>query len=349
MTDWAEERQAPISFDGDWRSYLPIALTNLALTIVTLGIYRAWATTRSRQYLCARTRFFGERLEWIGTARELLVANILVALLLIMLVFGNQLVIEAVDGERSAAGGALAAMTAPAFLLLYGLARFRAIRYRLSRIMWRGITGGSREAGWTYAALYAFGLTVAALTLWLIVPLVLPALWRRRWEAMQYGDWAVSVEAHHRSLWRWWLPLYSLFLLIPLGPILFVTSSGNSVGAHLPLIVLVLFSIMALFVVPPLFFARYIRAMLERMEWNNVRFGFNARTRDWVWLYLRMLLLVVGTLGIGSVMLEFMRWRFIVEHLELEGAPDLLHLGPSGLRDPRTGEGLLDALDIGAF
>jgi uncharacterized membrane protein YjgN (DUF898 family) len=37
------------AFEGSWREYAPIAFTNLLLTIVTLGIYRFWATTRTRR------------------------------------------------------------------------------------------------------------------------------------------------------------------------------------------------------------------------------------------------------------------------------------------------------------
>ena len=52
-----------IEFNGNWREYAPIAFTNLLLTIVTLGIYRFWATARTRRYLWARTRFIDRRSE----------------------------------------------------------------------------------------------------------------------------------------------------------------------------------------------------------------------------------------------------------------------------------------------
>ena len=35
-----------VIFTGTWREYLPIAATNVLLIIVTLGIYRFWATAR---------------------------------------------------------------------------------------------------------------------------------------------------------------------------------------------------------------------------------------------------------------------------------------------------------------
>ena len=35
-----------IRFTGNWREYLPIAASNVLLTIVKLGIYRFWAAAR---------------------------------------------------------------------------------------------------------------------------------------------------------------------------------------------------------------------------------------------------------------------------------------------------------------
>ena len=56
-------------FHGSWQEYARIAFPNLLLTIVTLGIYRFWATTREREYLWSKTDFIDERLEWTGRGR----------------------------------------------------------------------------------------------------------------------------------------------------------------------------------------------------------------------------------------------------------------------------------------
>ncbi len=53
MTDKQDEKA--FEFNGTWREYAPIAFTNLLLTIVTLGIYRFWATARTRRYLWSLT------------------------------------------------------------------------------------------------------------------------------------------------------------------------------------------------------------------------------------------------------------------------------------------------------
>ena len=75
------EADSAFGFDGNWQDFARIALPNLLLTIVTLGIYRFWATTRERRYLWAHTRFVDERLEWTGKGMELFIGFVLVMLL----------------------------------------------------------------------------------------------------------------------------------------------------------------------------------------------------------------------------------------------------------------------------
>ena len=50
LTSATGEHARGISFTGRWQDYLKIVVTNLLLTIVTLGIYRFWATARLRRY-----------------------------------------------------------------------------------------------------------------------------------------------------------------------------------------------------------------------------------------------------------------------------------------------------------
>src|SRR5690348_14861168 len=46
-------------FHGDAREYFRIWIVNLALGIVTLGIYSAWARVRTQRYFYANTRLAG--------------------------------------------------------------------------------------------------------------------------------------------------------------------------------------------------------------------------------------------------------------------------------------------------
>jgi hypothetical protein len=40
------EDNTAFAFEGRWQEFLPIGLTNALLNLVTLGVYRFWATTK---------------------------------------------------------------------------------------------------------------------------------------------------------------------------------------------------------------------------------------------------------------------------------------------------------------
>src|SRR5215470_433700 len=59
----------PIQFLGFDRDYWQIWIRGSVLLAVTLGIYRFWLTTDTRQFLWSNTEVLGEPLEYTGTAR----------------------------------------------------------------------------------------------------------------------------------------------------------------------------------------------------------------------------------------------------------------------------------------
>src|SRR3954447_18325778 len=118
-----------IRFTGNWREYLPIAVTNALLIICTLGIYRFWASARQRRYLWSRTEVIDDSLEWTGTGREMFFGFLLVIAVLapFFLFFQFALPALAARGKIGAAFGILSLFYI-ALVYLGGFARFRALR-----------------------------------------------------------------------------------------------------------------------------------------------------------------------------------------------------------------------------
>ena len=52
----------PFQFDGKATEYFGIWIVNILLTIITIGIYTAWAKVRTNRYFYGKTRIFQERL-----------------------------------------------------------------------------------------------------------------------------------------------------------------------------------------------------------------------------------------------------------------------------------------------
>ena len=276
---------------------MKIAVPNLLLTVVTLGFYRFWATTRERQYFWAQTEFIDERLEWTGTGMELFIGFIM-AFFLVGIPFALlQLVLQGLifQGETILAAVTIIVLTT---LLLYliGVAYFRALRYRLSRTYWRGIRGGSDDQGLNYGLSYIWKNVAGMLPLYLLYPWASISLWNERWSKMSFGPYRFVSNAD-------WTQLMKRYLLFYLAPFLIfvlaiyigykeangggLASGGGAAAATGGIVVLL---ILALYILLPvaalLYYSKYIRVAVGGLRWGALEFEFKARSPDWILFFL---------------------------------------------------------------
>ncbi|CAN5267746.1 YjgN family protein [soil metagenome] len=356
-----DEQHSAFAFHGSWREYAPIAFTNLLLTIVTLGIYRFWATTRTRRYLWAQTRFIDDRLEWTGTGKELFVGFLLVLVLFgipfIFLQFGAQaLIFQGYPGVAAALG-----FVATLFIFyLVGIARYRALRYRLSRSYWHGIRGGSDDQGWSYGLSYMGKTFVGYIALGLLIPWAMMSLWNQRWSAMSFGPFQFRSDGNASATMKRFLLFYILpFVIAIAGGVVAMSMmpslmnaerSGSGVAAGILAIFLLVFGFYILLgLIALAFYAKFFRVAVGGLALSDLDFQFTASTKQWLKLFLGDVALVICTLGIGAIFLTYRHWAFFIRHMEATGEIDLNRLTQSTTRTPGQGEGLLDAFDVGAI
>lgn len=348
--------ESAFRFTGTWREFLPIALSNLALTLVTLGIYRFWAKARERRYLWSRTEFIDDALEWTGTGKEMFIGFVIVMAMLVPAALFLQFGIQALVLR----GQFLAAMLSGAALylaigFLFGVALFRALRYRLSRTYWHGIRGGSDDAGWAYGGSALWRVVLCAFTLWLPTPWMMTRLWNERWGRMSFGPHSFVAMADSKGLKRRWFLIYvAVFAIAIAGGVAAVMMANPENVAADPafslstLLISVLVYAVILFA-SLAYYAAYYRKVVGRTWLAGLDFDFTARTRDWLALILGNVGLVVVTLGIGIAFLGYRNWSFVVRHLEAGGEIDLATLTQSETRSASDAEGLASAFDIGAI
>ena len=66
----APPREIPFEFHGDGQQYFKIWIVNLVLSILTLGIYSAWAKVRRKQYFYGNTKLDGVSFQYTAPAGE---------------------------------------------------------------------------------------------------------------------------------------------------------------------------------------------------------------------------------------------------------------------------------------
>lgn len=356
-----DNEEGAFGFEGTWQEFAPIAFTNLLLTIVTLGIYRFWATARERRYLWSRSRFIDERLEWSGTGLELFIGALLVLFAIVLPLFLlSQLAQALVMRGQEGAGVLLTFTTFVLVFYLIGVARFRALRYRLSRTRWHGIRGGSDDQGLGYGLSYMWKTIIGYLPASLLVPWSMTSLWNERWSKMSFGPFDFEADAQAG-------PVFARYLLFYLSPIVLFLGlgaaavmgggvgmgiagdDGTGPGVVVGFILALIIWFLGLGLIAVAFYAKYYREVVGATRLKRLQFHFEASSMDWIKLYLGDFALVLFTLGIGWIFLSYRHWKFFITHMEATGEIRLDELTQSTTRMAGHGEGLLDAFDIGAI
>jgi uncharacterized membrane protein YjgN (DUF898 family) len=89
MAESIESPQAPsttqevrFSFHGDGGEFFRIWIVNLVLSILTLGIYSAWAKVRTKRYFYGNTELAGDRFDYLASPIAILKGRIIAVALL---------------------------------------------------------------------------------------------------------------------------------------------------------------------------------------------------------------------------------------------------------------------------
>lgn len=356
----AADGDRAIRFTGNWREYLPIAVTNALLIICTLGVYRFWAAARQRRYLWSHTEFIDDTLEWTGTGKEMFLGFLIVICVLAPFFLFIQFLFPALiaRGKADAAFGVIFLFEI-ALIYLGGFARFRALRYRLSRTWWHGIRGGSDDPGWNYGGEYLGRIALSAMTMFIVYPWAATHLWSSRWNAMSFGPLQFKANLDSERLKGRWALVY----LVPVGLLIVAAVLAVALGASLTagagspgrtsigVIVIGLFAIAYLGI--PLmtlnWYAAYYRKAASVTSIGDLQFGFDATTLEWLGLFIGNLALAIVTLGFGITYWGYRSWTFMARHLHVYGTVDVSKLTQSTTHSPREAEGFADAFDIGAI
>jgi uncharacterized membrane protein YjgN (DUF898 family) len=177
-------RSQRITFAGERRDFFRLVRRGALLELVTGGFYRFWLATDIRRALWSGTTIDGHALEYIGTAKELLIGflfalAILAPLYLIYFLIG-------IEAERAKAFASI-----PLVLFFYAFGQFaifRARRYRATRTVCRGVRLWMSGSGWAYSWRACLWTLLAVLTLGLVVPWRESALERYKMRHLHYSD-----------------------------------------------------------------------------------------------------------------------------------------------------------------
>jgi uncharacterized membrane protein YjgN (DUF898 family) len=298
-----------LSYDGRAGRIFAIWLLNLALNVVTIGIYSFWGKTRIRRYLARSFTLSGDRFEYTGTGKELFF-GFLKALPLIIAVYAP-LVIWPPD---------LYPVTKFIFILivyLFSVAIYAALRYRLTRTQWRGIRGYLGGSAFRYGFIVmGYGL-LNILTLGLLIPVSDRATLTYKMGNVWFGNVQGRFDPGSRSLWS--SHLITWFLALP-------TLGISRIW----------------------YAAAVFRYQMNSFSIAGIRLRAEPTGGQLSWLLFGNFLIVVFTLGLGTPFTIQRNMNYVARHVAFDGdiAAAAARIQQSNEELGSSGEGLEGALGV---
>jgi len=306
-----------VRYEGRTGEIFGLSLRVGLLTLITLYIYRFWATTRVRRWFWSRIRVGDERLEYSGAGFELFVGFVKVALVLGVVLIPLKLAENFYDPDSTAAG--IISFAQLLFLgLLYVFAIYYARRYRLSRTQWHGIRANLVGSSLAYLKLTVGYLLLTAVTLGVAYPYYRIATRRYLLDHTWFGDQKFSCTARARSLMGRWLIYLGLGLVL-LGFIgfqawdLVLAQNGGASSATMgPAVARLVGAYFLVALLVGFFFIAYrtaeFRVLADSFTFQNVRVSSDLSARRMLLFALKMSgAALLWTVALGVVVVAILR------------------------------------------
>ena len=317
----AAARQAhhPFAFTGSGGEYFRIWLVNLLLTILTLGIYSAWAKVRRERYFHRNTLVDGSAFEYHGNPIAILKGRLLVV--------GFLVVQNLAGGLSPIVAGILS------ILLVAGMPWIicQAMRFRAANSSWRGVHMGFSGTAAGMARVYLLNGLLVLITLGLAMPWWLNRFHRYIVSNLKFGDAQFNCAPPVR---KYYAPIFAMLGFILLFIVALVTltlaSKFSSVEMDKESLGALILVFMIGFYVGLLFISTsYVRARLSNAMWNfttlqNGRFESRLRARSLFGIQLVNWIAIILTLGLFTpyAKIRMARYRaetFALSLTDLEG------------------------------
>jgi uncharacterized membrane protein YjgN (DUF898 family) len=328
----AGERVIRPEFTGSAGEYFRIWIVNLFFTLITLGIYSAWAKVRKKRYFYGCTRFDGDTFDYFASPKAILKGRIVAVLLFVIYAFSVELYPPSQFGFLAL------------FLLALPWLVVRALGFNARNSAYRGLrfdfTATPREAARIYIGMpLVVGLTAGLAYPWFAARQKAYVVARHALGTTRFGCDPLRV----RSFYGIYIlgALMLLALVVPLGALMGFAMSG----LELPEMVA-----WAPFVVPViLMYAAYaaayayVQARTTNLLWNGahgpgLRFASTLGPGKLARLYIGNVIAAAATAGllIPWAVIRTLRYRIENFTMTVEGEdtheanPALERVGAAG-------------------
>ncbi len=328
-------------FNGRAGEYFGIWIVNLLLSIVTLGIYSAWAKVRTERYFYANTTLAGSTFEYladpIAILKGRLIAYAVVIALLLSARFSPGLYLLLVLGV---------AAVMPILVVL-------SLRFRARNSAWRGLSFRFTESGGDAYGPFMGWPILSGISGSLLYPIMRKRQHEFVVEGHRFGGRRFEFRGGAGAYYVPYGIAAAIFIVLFVGMIFGMGSmmgkvgataeAGNKVVAMVGLFYLGFFLVMI-----------FLRVRYGNLMWNNSRLGphrfeSTQRARDMIWLYASNLVAIVCTIGLAAPWAMVRLARYRAEHFTVVTSGSIEQfIAEAEEQRGATGAEMVDALDLGA-
>jgi len=308
----ASGTSVPFVFTGAAGEYFRIWIVNVALTVVTLGIYAAWAKVRKRRYFWGNTQLGGRSFEYTGNAIAILKGN---------LIFGAGAICyyAAIRVQPL-----LAYASAGAIALIYPWLFAKAMRFNAHNTRHRNIRFAFHGSVGESYAIHLGLLLLMPLTLGLIWPYAQLRKKRYQLSNLSYGTARVGCSLESGPFYGYFFKGLGLLLLVVFVAALIVISGfgiagrSTSVAAMVAQLMALYLALAAGFVVFHLYFATRVTNYVLEHTWLEgiASLRSSLSVMDLLGMELVHVLAIVGTLGLATPWAAVRRARYRWSRIE---------------------------------
>ncbi len=341
-----------LSFHGNGKELFIIFLKNFFLTLLTLGIYSFWGKVRTRKFLWANTRLWGEPFEYTGTGRELFFSFLIVMAFFLTMSFGVHFLQVYLP---SLLLGFFPLLLMLGLLFLVHFATYRTLRYRLSRTKWRGIRGNMAGKATHYAGWALLYTPVVIFSLGLLTPWVISRLVGYIVNNIHFGNQPLQFSGKAKDLYKIFFISIGILLvlfaalvaiLFPLMPVHNTPIPSPTTGQMLLSFMPLLFFLLLYFLITSFLHAALYRWFFQGLAFREVCMRSTLAGKTMLKTRLVNLLHIICTVGFGYAWVRVRTLRVTLNSTQSCGDPQLESLLQDTLPAPKRGEGLLEALDL---
>lgn len=293
-----------VEFHGQAAEYFGIWFVNVLLTILTLGIYSAWAKVRTNRYFYGNTEIDGHTFDYHATPKQILIGRLIAFAVIIVL----NIIVSLVP--------VLGIALLPIYLFVFPWLLNRAIRFGMRMTSYRNVRFDFEGSYWKAFWVFMILPILLVFTLGLITPVLTKQTNQYIAKGSKYGDRPFELSVGLGPLYKLFVFVYGLIIVVigaivatfifagpSIGEIESLATGleqGGSEGAMIVFVTLAIYALIPIIAILGVIYTAGVRNIIYSGLMLDGRHKFSSTLSKgrYLWITITNVILTVLTLGL---------------------------------------------------